>query len=95
MDRNSSADRLMRGNDTMARVYLTKEDEQLGRLWNFMIGTCYTRRITQTDLADVLGVKQPSISYMFRNKSMSLEDFVAIMNVLGVDVTKCIEGVEK
>lgn len=80
----------------MARVYLTKEDEQLGKLWNFMIGTCYTKRITQTDLADVLGVKQPSVSYMFRNKSMSLEDFVTVMNVLGVDVTKCLEGgVEK
>ena len=75
----------------MPRVYLTKEDAQLNKIYNFIIGTCYSRRIPQRSLADELGISQQAYAYKIKHRSFSLSDFVTIMNVLGKDVTECID----
>lgn len=75
----------------MPRVYLTKEDAQLNKIYNFIIGTCYSRRIPQRVLADELGISQQAYAYKIKHRTFSLSDFVTIMNVLGKDVTECID----
>lgn len=75
----------------MPRVNLTKEDRQLNKIYNFILGTCYTQRIPQRVLADELGISQQAYAYKIKHRSFSLSDFVTIMNFLGKDVTECID----
>ena len=51
--------------------------------------------LTQTDIANALSIKQPTYSYKFRNKTLSLEDFVIIMNVLGRNVEDLITNFDE
>jgi predicted transcriptional regulator len=75
----------------MPRVLLTEEERQLNRLYNFILGECFKQKIRQKDIGEELCITQSAVSYKFNDRTLSLSDFVKIMNLLGKDVTKCID----
>jgi len=75
----------------MPRVYITKEDEQLNKIYRFILGECSMQGIKQKDIAEVLDVTQQAVSVMLRKRTLSLEQMLKVMNLLGKDLLKCIE----
>lgn len=75
----------------MPRVFLTEEERQLNKIYNFIIGECFKQKIRQKDIGEELFVSQAAVSHKFNDRTLTLEDFVKIMNLLGKDITKCIE----
>lgn len=75
----------------MPKVYITKTDKQIDRLYDFIIGTCKRRKIRQEDMAAVLGDSRQAYAYRLNHQKLTLEDFVLILDFLGEDVTKCID----
>lgn len=81
-------DRINHGAVDMPKVFITKEQEQLNNIFRFVLGEISMQGIKQKDIAEELGVTRQAVSYMFKNRSMSLETFVKLMNLLGKDAAE-------
>lgn len=79
----------------MPKGFVTQEQKQLDHIYKFIKGMSAVKGLTQTDIANALSIKQPTYSYKFRNKTLSLEDFVIIMNVLGRNVEDLITNFDE
>ena len=55
--------------DSMPRVYITKEDEQLNKIYRFILGECSLQGIRQKDIAEALDVTQQAVSVMLRKRT--------------------------
>ena len=91
MDRCTGNDRTEWGVD-MPRVVLTEESRQIDRLYRFIEGERQIKKIRQQAIADALGVSHQAVSKMLRERTLKLDQFVQIMNLLGKDITECING---
>ncbi len=73
----------------MPKVFITQEQRQLEHIYNYIKAQCHIKKISQAHIASELGITQQAYSYKLRSKTLSLEDFVVIMNILGKDVEVC------
>jgi transcriptional regulator with XRE-family HTH domain len=73
----------------MPKVFITQEQRQLEHIYNYIKAQCHIKKISQALIASELGITQQAYSYKLRSKTLSLEDFVVIMNILGKDVEVC------
>lgn len=92
VDRDPSIDRFDNGARDMPKVFITEEQRQLNKIYRYLLGEISMQGIKQKDIAAELGITRQAVSYMFKEKSMSLETFVKIMNILGKDATGCISS---
>ena len=76
----------------MPRVQITKEQWQIDRIYDFIIGQKAKLRITQNTLAKILGISQQSFSYKLLNRSFSLEEVLTLLNFFDVEITDCLRG---
>lgn len=72
----------------MPRVILTEQARQLDKLYNFIKALSAVKGISQTKMASYLGFCQQNYSKKIRHRTLSLADFVEIMNVLDIDITE-------
>ena len=70
----------------MAKVQLTEEARQLDRLYNDTEIQCKKQKLRQKHIAAELDIAQGSVSYLIRNRKLSLEQFVKIQLLLGNEV---------
>jgi hypothetical protein len=73
----------------MPKVFITQEQRQLEHIYNYIKAQCHIKKISQALIASELWITQQAYSYKLRSKTLSLEDFVVIMNILGKDVEVC------
>jgi predicted XRE-type DNA-binding protein len=70
----------------MAKVQLTEEARQLDRLYDDLEIQCKKQKLRQKHIAAELDIAQGSVSYLIRNRKLSLEQFVKIQLLLGNEV---------
>lgn len=72
----------------MAKVYLTKESRQRAHLSAWIYGMMKTQGITQSQLADCLGIRQQSLNRKLKTQHFSYDDLVVIFKVFGASDTE-------
>ena len=70
----------------MAKAILTEEARQLDRLYDDLEIQCKKQKLRQKHIAAELGIEQGSVSYLIRNRKLSLEQYVTIQMLLGREV---------
>ena len=78
----------------MPKVFITQEQRQLEHIYNYIKAQCHIKKISQALIASELGITQQAYSYKLRSKTLSLEDFVVIMNILGKNIEAIMKGEE-
>lgn len=71
----------------MAKVQLTEEERQLEKLYDDLEIQCKKKKLRQKHIATELEIEQGSVSYLIRNRKLSLRQFVQIQLLLGNEVT--------
>ena len=71
----------------MAKVTLTEEARQLDRLYDDLEIQCKKKKLRQKHIAAELEIEQGSVSYLIRNRKLSLKQFVQIQLLLGNEVS--------
>lgn len=71
----------------MAKVQLTEEERQLEKLYDDLEIQCKKKKLRQKHIAAELEIEQGSVSYLIRNRKLSLRQFVQIQLLLGNEVT--------
>lgn len=66
----------------MPKVAITKEQEQLNRIYNDIHGQMFRKGITQRRIAQELGITQQAVSIKLKHQTLSLLDYVTIKNIL-------------
>lgn len=69
----------------MPRVYLTRQGELNNRIVKLIYGTMKLKGISQTYLADKLGVKQPSLNRKLKTAHFTFADLATIFEVLELE----------
>ena len=69
----------------MPKTYLTKQEKLNNDLSAYIYGTMRVNRISQSRMADVMGIKQPSLNYKLRHGNFTFQDLTAIFGVLKPD----------
>lgn len=69
----------------MPKTYITRQEKLNNDLCAYIYGAMKIRRISQSDMARQLGIKQPSLNYKLRHGNFSFEDLTAIFEVLQPD----------
>ena len=67
----------------MPKVYLTKQDEMSNRLVTLIYGTMKVKHITQTSMAETLGISQQAFGKKLKNHQFTYWDLVRIFERLG------------
>jgi predicted XRE-type DNA-binding protein len=70
----------------MAKAILTEEERQLDRLYDDLEIQCKKKKLRQKHIAAELGIEQGSVSYLIRNRKLSLRQFIQIQLLLGNEV---------
>ena len=68
----------------MPRVYITNEDKLNNKLVALIYGSMKVKRMTQSKMADELGISQPAFGKKLRNKQFTFTDLVTIFRVLEI-----------
>lgn len=81
----------------MPRVYLTKQEKLNNELSAWVYGQMKVRNISQCKMADVIGIKQPSLNYKLKHGCFTYQDLTAIFSELEPDAETLqrLMGVEK
>lgn len=69
----------------MPRVYITKQEKLNRDLSAWIYGQAKVRRVSQKQLADAIGIKQPSLNYKLKHGSFSYQDLIAVFGILEPD----------
>ena len=69
----------------MPRAYITKQEKLNNELSAWIYGQAKVRRVTQKQLADAIGIKQPSLNYKLRHGSFSFQDLTVVFEILEPD----------
>ena len=69
----------------MPKCFLSKDTKQLNKVFVNIIGHREVQRITQSQMADELGISQQAYSRMEKKKSMKIEQFLEVCKVLNVN----------
>ena len=69
----------------MPKTYLTKQEKLNNDLAAWIYGTMRVRRISQSRMAEILGIKQPSFNYKLKHGNFTFPDLTIIFEVLQPD----------
>ena len=69
----------------MPKVYLTKQEKLNKDLSAWIYGQAKVRKVTQKQLADAIGIKQPSLNYKLRHGNFTFQDLTAVFSILEPD----------
>lgn len=69
----------------MPRAYITKQEKLNNELSAWIYGQAKVRRVTQKQLAEAIGIKQPSLNYKLRHGSFSFQDLTVVFEILEPD----------
>lgn len=69
----------------MPKVYITKQEKLNNDLAAWIYGTMRVRKISQSRMADLMGIKQPSLSYKLKHGSFTFPDLAIIFEILQPD----------
>lgn len=78
----------------MPKVFITQEQRQLEHIYNYIKAQCHINKISQAHIASELGITQQAYSYKLKTKSLTLKDFVVILNILGKNIEAIMKGEE-
>lgn len=67
----------------MKRGFKTQEQETLDSIYGFIDSESHRKRLSQRQIGQELGMSQQVISYKLKNRTLTLEDYVYLMGVLG------------
>lgn len=65
----------------MPRVYITTTQKRNAKLAAWIYGEMKIQKITQTAVANKLGISQPSFNRKLRNQNFDFEDFTALVEL--------------
>ena len=71
-------------NETMPKVYITKQDQLNNRLVTLIYGTMKVKKVTQTQMADKLDISQQAFGKKLKNKQFTFSDLVTIFTELEI-----------
>lgn len=69
----------------MPRVCLTKQQKLNSELSAWVYGQMKVKNISQSKMADAIGIKQPSFNYKLKRGSFTFQDLTAIFSELEPD----------
>lgn len=69
----------------MPKVYLTKQEKLNKKLTAWICGEMQVNRVTQQQIADAIGIKQPSLNRKLKKGKYTFEDLTAIFQLLPPD----------
>ena len=69
----------------MPKTYLTKQEKLNNDLSAYIYGTMRVNRISQSRMADVMGIKQPSLNYKLRHGNFTFQDLTVVFDILQPD----------
>lgn len=69
----------------MPKTYLTKQEKLNNDLSAWIYGQAKVRKVTQKQLADAIGIKQPSLNYKLRHGGFTFQDLTAVFGILEPD----------
>lgn len=69
----------------MPKVYITKQEKLNKDLSAWIYGQAKVRQVTQKQLADAIGIKQPSLNYKLKHGSFTFQDLTAVFAILEPD----------
>ena len=69
----------------MPKTYLTKQDKLNNDLAAWIYGTMRVKRISQSTMAEKMGIKQPSLNYKLRHGSFTFQDLTTVFEMLEPD----------
>lgn len=75
----------------MARIRELKHKYMENDIGGKIVGLMYRQGVKQSDLADALKIKQPTMSYKLRNNAFTYGDLIKIFNVLGLPDSEILE----
>ena len=81
----------------MPRSYITRQEKLNNDLSAWIYGQAKVRKVTQKQMADAIGIKQPSLNYKLRHGSFTFQDLTAVFAILEPDgeTLKRLMGVER
>lgn len=69
----------------MPKTYLTKQEKLNNDLSAWIYGQAKVRRVTQKQMADAIGIKQPSLNRKLKQGSFTFQDLTAVFEILKPD----------
>lgn len=69
----------------MPKTYLTKQEKLNNDLSAWIYGQAKVRKVSQKQMADAIGIKQPSLNYKLRHGSFTFQDLTAVFGILEPD----------
>ena len=75
----------------MPKVYLNETDKRIDKTYEFIFWEMKRQKIRQKHIAAELGVTQDAVSKMLNNHTLTFRQYATIMEMLGEDITKCIQ----
>lgn len=81
----------------MPKTYITKQEKLNNDLSAWIYGNMKIQKVSQKELADRIGIKQPSLNYKLRHGNYTFQDLTTIFSVLkpDADTLTRLMGVEK
>ena len=69
----------------MPRTYLTKQEKLNNDLAAWIYGTMRVKRISQSAMAEQMGIKQPSLNYKLRHGNFTFQYLAVVFDILQPD----------
>lgn len=69
----------------MPKTYLTRSQKLNKDLVAWIYGQMKVNHVTQKQVSDAIGIKQPSLNYKLRHGSFTFEDLTAVFGLLEPD----------
>ena len=69
----------------MPKTYLTKQEKLNIKLSAYIYGTMRAKRISQSRMAELMGITQPSLNRKLRLGKFTFQDLVVVFDVLKPD----------
>lgn len=69
----------------MPKVYITKQEKLNSDLSAWIYGQMKVQKVSQTKMAKMIGIKQPSLNYKLKHGNFTFEDLAVIFGELKPD----------
>ena len=74
----------------MRRGFVPETTRQIEDLYDFIFTMHRKNKVPQKEIANLLGITREGYNYKLNRHTLTLKDFVEIMDYFGKDVTECI-----
>jgi len=72
----------------MPKVFITRQEKLNKKLTAWIYGEMQVNRVTQQQIADAIGIKQPSLNRKLKKGKYTFEDLTAIFQLLPPDANE-------